>query len=499
MSDQLEITRTQKLPFKFTGNGFEYFRIWIVNVLFTIITFGIYSAWAKVRTKSYFYRNTKVAGSGFEYHASPTQILKGRLLSFVVYVVFIVATESQLVIASIIAIITVLAMPWLIVRAHVFNARNSSWRNIRFDFNEHSQSDAWMVFLVYPALIPFTLGMIIPYISYRGWRFSVTNSRIGRQPFSFHSVRVGAYYRVFFAMMLPFVMIALLWFVASGGSSLFNLGLAYGNAGQYEEAIASYKEAIRIKPDDADAHYNLGVTYGESGQYEEAIASYKEVLRIKPDDADAHYNLGYVYRELGQYEEAIASFKKSIRIKPDDADAHYNLGVAYDESGQYEEAIASYKEVLRIKPDDADAHFFLVLAYVNAGQYEEAIASYSGIGFSALMITMIILLALIAVPAYRVMTRNVSLNGVTLGDHTLESTLKVWPVIWIYISNAVAIVFSVGLLIPWARVRVTRYLANHLVLNAADDLESFVRTEAKKAGALGEEAADFMDIDIGGI
>ena len=533
MSDQLEITRTQKLPFKFTGNGFEYFRIWIVNVLFTIITFGIYSAWAKVRTKSYFYRNTKVAGSGFEYHASPTQILKGRLLSFVVYVVFIVATESQLVIASIIAIITVLAMPWLIVRAHVFNARNSSWRNIRFDFNEHSQSDAWMVFLVYPALIPFTLGMIIPYISYRGWRFSVTNSRIGRQPFSFHSVRVGAYYRVFFAMMLPFVMIALLWFVASGGSSLFNLGLAYGNAGQYEEAIASYKEALRIKPDDADAHYNLGVTYGESGQYEEAIASYKEALRIKPDDADAHYNLGYVYRELGQYEEAIASFKKSIRIKPDDADAHYNLGyayrklgqyeeaiasfkksirikpddanahfnlgLAYDESGQYEEAIASYKEVLRIKPDDADAHFFLVLAYVNAGQYEEAIASYSGIGFSALMITMIILLALIAVPAYRVMTRNVSLNGVTLGDHTLESTLKVWPVIWIYISNAVAIVFSVGLLIPWARVRVTRYLANHLVLNAADDLESFVRTEAKKAGALGEEAADFMDIDIGGI
>ena len=465
MSDQLEITRTQKLPFKFTGNGFEYFRIWIVNVLFTIITFGIYSAWAKVRTKSYFYRNTKVAGSGFEYHASPTQILKGRLLSFVVYVVFIVATESQLVIASIIAIITVLAMPWLIVRAHVFNARNSSWRNIRFDFNEHSQSDAWMVFLVYPALIPFTLGMIIPYISYRGWRFSVTNSRIGRQPFSFHSVRVGAYYRVFFAMMLPFVMIALLWFVASGGSSLFNLGLAYGNAGQYEEAIASYKEA----------------------------------LRIKPDDADAHYNLGYVYRELGQYEEAIASFKKSIRIKPDDANAHYSLGLAYDESGQYEEAIASYKEVLRIKPDDADAHFFLVLAYVNAGQYEEAIASYSGIGFSALMITMIILLALIAVPAYRVMTRNVSLNGVTLGDHTLESTLKVWPVIWIYISNAVAIVFSVGLLIPWARVRVTRYLANHLVLNAADDLESFVRTEAKKAGALGEEAADFMDIDIGGI
>ena len=103
--------------------------------------------------------------------------------------------------------------------------------------------------------------MIIPYISYRGWRFSVTNSRIGRQPFSFHSARVEAYYRVFFAMMLPFVLIALLWFVASGGSSLFNLGLAYGDAGQYEKAIASYKEDLRINPDDADAHNTLEIAY----------------------------------------------------------------------------------------------------------------------------------------------------------------------------------------------------------------------------------------------
>ena len=71
--------------------------------------------------------------------------------------------------------------------------------------------------------------------------------------------------------------------------------------------------------------------------------------------------------------------------------------------------------------------------------------------------------------------------------------------IWIYVSNAVAIVFSVGLLTPWARVRVSRYLANHLVLNAADDLESFVQAEQRKASAFGEEATDFLEIDIGGI
>ncbi|NIR61944.1 MAG: DUF898 domain-containing protein, partial [Gammaproteobacteria bacterium] len=67
--------------FEFTGSGAEYFRIWIVNILLTIVTLGIYSAWAKVRTKRYFYGNTRLMGSGFEFHARPVTILKGRLVA----------------------------------------------------------------------------------------------------------------------------------------------------------------------------------------------------------------------------------------------------------------------------------------------------------------------------------------------------------------------------------------------------------------------------------
>ena len=63
--------------FQFDGNVTEYFKIWIVNVLLTIATLGIYSAWAKVRTESYFYGNTKVNGSSFRYTAEPLKILKG--------------------------------------------------------------------------------------------------------------------------------------------------------------------------------------------------------------------------------------------------------------------------------------------------------------------------------------------------------------------------------------------------------------------------------------
>jgi len=57
-------------PFEFHGKTGEYFKIWIVNLFLTIVTLYVYSAWAKVRTKRYFYGNTTVDGSSFEYHAT---------------------------------------------------------------------------------------------------------------------------------------------------------------------------------------------------------------------------------------------------------------------------------------------------------------------------------------------------------------------------------------------------------------------------------------------
>src|SRR5277367_71111 len=68
-------------PVHFTGRGAEYFGIWIVNLLLTIVTLGIYSAWAKVRRLQYFYRHTEVAASSFDFHGSPTRILIGRVIA----------------------------------------------------------------------------------------------------------------------------------------------------------------------------------------------------------------------------------------------------------------------------------------------------------------------------------------------------------------------------------------------------------------------------------
>ena len=66
--------------------------------------------------------------------------------------------------------------------------------------------------------------------------------------------------------------------------------------GQLDEAIAGYREAIRLEPDYAEAHYNLGIALQDKGQLDEAIAAYREAIRLKPDSAEAHYNLGNALR-----------------------------------------------------------------------------------------------------------------------------------------------------------------------------------------------------------
>src|SRR5260370_28452580 len=66
---------------EFTGTAAEYFRIWIVNLFFTLATLGIYSAWAKVRKRRYFYGSTRLDGDSFDYFASPKAILNGRIIA----------------------------------------------------------------------------------------------------------------------------------------------------------------------------------------------------------------------------------------------------------------------------------------------------------------------------------------------------------------------------------------------------------------------------------
>jgi len=106
-----------------------------------------------------------------------------------------------------------------------------------------------------------------------------------------------------------------------------------------DEAIAAFKDAIRVKPEYAEAHNNLGIALAEKGLVDESIAAFKETIRLKPDDAPAYCNLGVALRKKGRLDEAIAAYKDAIRLRPDDVWALCALGRALRSRGEYVDAL----------------------------------------------------------------------------------------------------------------------------------------------------------------
>ncbi|MES2017178.1 MAG: YjgN family protein [Pseudomonadota bacterium] len=142
--------------FAFTGTGEEYFRIWVVNLLLTILTLGVYSAWAKVRRLQYFYRNTRLDDATFDYHGKPKAILKGRLLALFLVVAYKVAFELSMPAAIGVAVLLVALVPWLLARSFRFKMVNSSYRGLRFRF-DGSAIDAYKMLSVFPLLAAFAV------------------------------------------------------------------------------------------------------------------------------------------------------------------------------------------------------------------------------------------------------------------------------------------------------------------------------------------------------
>jgi len=174
----------ERFAFEFSGSGAEYFRIWIVNIALTLLTLGIYSAWAKVRNKQYFYGNTRLAGGSFEYTASAINILKGRLIVVGMFIAYHLAATFQPVLALVLALIIVPLLPWIVIKAVGFNLRYSSYRGLRFAF-DGGYWEALRVYLLWPLAGIVTLGLAYPYAVWRRKQFLVTRARYGRSPFDF--------------------------------------------------------------------------------------------------------------------------------------------------------------------------------------------------------------------------------------------------------------------------------------------------------------------------
>jgi tetratricopeptide (TPR) repeat protein len=155
-----------------------------------------------------------------------------------------------------------------------------------------------------------------------------------------------------------------------------NLGIALYAKGALDEAIAEYREAIRLKKDLAAAHNNLGSALATKGEIDQAIAEFREAIGLKKDYAEAHDSLGIALRNKGALDEAIAEHREAIRLKKDYAAAHLNLGNAVHNKGALDEAIAEYREAIRLKKDYAQAHYSLAIALETKRKWPEAEQSY---------------------------------------------------------------------------------------------------------------------------
>jgi uncharacterized membrane protein YjgN (DUF898 family) len=333
--------RPRTLSFCFTGSAKEYFGIWIVNTLLRVVTFGLYSPWAKVRKRRYFYGNTLLDDAPFDYLADPWAILKGWFIAGLFFGLYSFASRTSPLASAALGLIFMGLYPWVIVRSRIFSLRNSSHRNIRFSFAPN-YGEAYKVFLWWSLLLPLSLGFLAPYLVYRQKRFLVENSSFGTTPFQFHAT-VKQYYRAF----LPVLVLLPLAAAALGATYLLSKGTA-ANPALMAAGIALFFAA-----------YLAGMLY---------------------------------------------------------------LPVALS---------------------------------------------------------------------------NLTWSATSIGRHRFACTLRVRDLAWIYLSNALAVLCSFGLLAPWAAIRLARYRIEKMSLTGFGRLDTIIAAEQEAMGATGEELGDMLGFDFG--
>ena len=380
---ELENQEVKYLPFSFEGSGKEFFRIWIVNIALTILTLGIYSAWAKVRTNRYFYANTYLNGSNFEYNAEPKRILIGRLIVFGLYAIFIIFFEylAMMEVALSIALIAFLAMPWLIRQAVSFKLRNTSYRNVPFRYT--GTTWAFYKFFIFnifffvllagiasfiPLVNMIVVFLLVGYIYVKFKELIINNSHYGDGNFQFFG-DAGDVYNIYLKI--------------TGWIFLFGLGIVI---------------VIAI----------LAGAYGGEGIEELATTS----------------------SQVGMESESVE-----------------------DESAM---AVAVMLGM-----------FFIYLPVIF---FQKGLSD----GYHS----------------------NFVRDNTTLNKANLKGIMSPLKMGWISLSNIVAIIFSLGLLYPWAKVRYIKYKLEHTYFRCSD-YEQFESHGYVQGSTIGEETVDFFDIDVG--
>lgn len=192
-----------------------------------------------------------------------------------------------------------------------------------------------------------------------------------------------------------------------------HLGAIYYSREDYDRAEFYFRDAVRLKPNDAKYHYNLGLVLWKKNNVEEALRSFqrsldsggsdpevfrsiadafvtlgkpslatqalKKGLALQPNNIDLMFPLAEIYYQKGELVEAENSFKNIIRVTPGDKfteTAYVNLGIILDEMQRHSEAIRAFGSALELNPKNQSAYYNLGLAYLHQGSPSLAIENF---------------------------------------------------------------------------------------------------------------------------
>ncbi len=139
------------------------------------------------------------------------------------------------------------------------------------------------------------------------------------------------------------------------------------------DLIRRHLEFLRFYPESVEGHYNLGLAYLQAGELEDALRSFERALELRPTLTEALINMGGIYFRQGRIDECIRANERALEIAPDLIQARGNLAFAFLRMQEWDKAIEACSELLKLDPTVAMAHYHMAIALHRKGQNEKAL------------------------------------------------------------------------------------------------------------------------------
>ncbi len=161
-------------------------------------------------------------------------------------------------------------------------------------------------------------------------------------------------------------------------SQLFDTGLGYYEAKEYDKALEAFNKTLALDPHYARGLDARGTVYNALGDSEKALADYNKAIETDPLYPPPYYNRGRLYGLQKKYDAAIADLQQSIELAPlfFGYRANGNIGLIYHQQGEYAKALEAFATAISYDDSKADTYYLRGETYTAMENYEAAISDY---------------------------------------------------------------------------------------------------------------------------